>query len=243
MRIELQEAYVIHSRPYRDTSLLVDFLTPDYGRISAIVKGVRASTKTAKQRRSLIQPFVPLLVSWGGRSALKTLFHCEAQKPAVLLHKHGITSDRLQGERLFCAMYVNELLMRLLKAEDVSHSLYHLYQQVLSYLAGNDPVDLILRQFEFSLLDELGYGLNFDVDTESGEPIKADCYYRFSADQGFSLFSSAPSGENVFIGTDIIALAQGDSSPQSRAIAKRICRVALGFHLGAKPLKSRELFK
>ncbi|WP_019529958.1 DNA repair protein RecO [Dasania marina] len=232
MRVELQPAYVLHTRHYRDTSMLVDFFTPQYGRVSAVAKGVRAVSKTAKQKRSLLQSFKPLLISWGGKSDLKSLFHIEAQA----------ASYALQGERLFSAMYVNELLTRLLQAEEENDDIFYLYQQVLIQLNLHEPVDIILRRFELTLLNYLGYGLQLENVADTGEAIAPDGRYQYFPERGFSAYHGDQPLRNSFNGADLLAIAAADFQPTARAAAKRLCRQALGFYLGAKPLKSRELF-
>ena len=159
MRIDLQPAYILHTRNYRDSSLIVDFLTPDHGRVSGVVKGVRASSKSAKQRRSLCQPLVPLVISWSGKTDLKTITHLEGRSVPV----------SLQGPRLFSGLYVNELLTRLLQPQDHHPELYTLYEWVLKGLLEEPLIDVVLRRFEFRLLDELGYGVDLNRDSESGE--------------------------------------------------------------------------
>ena len=231
-RIELQPAYVIHTRHYRDSSLIVDFITPDFGKVSVVAKGVRAASKSAKQKRSLFQPFIPLLISWGGKGELKTLFHIESTP--------GIIS--VQGERLFSALYVNELLCRLLKAEDESTEIYSLYQAILQRLSGNELLEPVLRQFELQLLILLGYGLSLDVELDSGMPIRAEGFYQFIPGQGFKPSVSRRLGLDVFEGAHILSLAHEDYNQASLSAAKRLCRLAIAFYLGGKPLKSRELF-
>lgn len=233
MRVELQPAYVLHSRHYRDSSLLVELLTPNYGRVSAVVKGVRSTTKHAKQRRSLIQPFIPLLISWSGQSGLKTIIHNESCGAAVSLH----------GQRLFSALYVNELLTRLLPHYDGNPATFQLYQHTISALAGDTPMDIVLRQFEIQLLEELGYGIDFTAQANSSEPLREDCDYRFEADCGFVVeYGAVTDRSAIFCGEDLLALANGDYNDSARKAAKRLCRLALAAHLGSKPLKSRELF-
>ena len=126
MHIDLEPAYLLHTRPYRNTSLLVDVLTPDHGRISAVVKGVRSSGKAAKQKRSLMQPLVPLLIGWTGRGDLKTITGVEARGPNYVL----------VGKHLFSAMYANELLTRLLQSLEPHPEIFSLYEWLLKALAN-----------------------------------------------------------------------------------------------------------
>ena len=232
MRVELQPAYILHTRPYRNTSVLVDFLTPDYGRVAGVARGVRAASKAAKQKRALFQPFTPLLVSWSGKSELKTITHFEGE------HRSPV----LIGKQLFSALYINELLCRLLKQQEESRQLFALYQATLEQLQQQQGVDIVLRQFEFGLLDFLGYGIDLGNDSETGGPIDGGRDYYFFADHGFRAGSAGPMTGERFAGAELLSLQRGDFSPEVRRMAKRLCRLALQVHLGDKPLKSRELF-
>src|SRR5690606_31339497 len=131
-RIELQPAYVVHSRAYRDTSMLVDFFTPDYGRITAVARGVR---KAKSSKRALLNPFLPLLISVQGKTSLKLLTHVEAC---------AVRAWRLQGERLFSGLYVNELLVRLLPEWDAYQELYADYNVTLETLDCVGSVEPVL---------------------------------------------------------------------------------------------------
>ena len=233
MRIESQPAYILHTRNYRDSSLIVDFLTPDYGRVSGVVKGVRSNSKTAKQRRSILQPFVSLLISWSGKGELKTMTQFESRGVPIAL----------QGKRLFSGLYINELLSRLLQADEQHSDIYTLYEWVSNSLSTSPTIDVVLRQFELSLLSELGYGFDLSVDVDSGEPLEADQQYRFYPDHGFVRQDSGQAiTATVFSGADLLAIANGEFTEQARRAAKLLCRQALQAHLGDKPLRSRELF-
>ncbi len=235
MRVELQAAYVLHTRPYRNTSMLVDFLTPDYGRVSGVARGVRGSGKAAKQKRALLQPLTPLLISFSGNSELKSINQFEAERIGL----------QLSGKKLFSALYLNELLCRLLSQHEDSEVLFMLYQQALQQLQDQALIDVVLRRFELGLLQFLGYGLELTVECETGEAITAGQDYQFYADQGFRLLpanSKEKASGYYFPGSELLSLAAGDFTPEVRRLAKRLCRMALGVHLGAKPLKSRELF-
>ncbi|WP_286807468.1 MULTISPECIES: DNA repair protein RecO [unclassified Marinimicrobium] len=237
MRIEFQPAYVLHTRPYRDTSLLLDLLTPDFGRIGAVAKGVR---RGKSQRRPLLNPFIPILVSLGGRSSLKTLTAVEAD---------GI-GHRLAGLSLYSGFYVNELIVRLLGEQDPNPDLFDDYRWTMNALSTN-PADAspepVLRQFEWRLLDGLGYGISFTEEADTGEPVRADALYRFDPEAGFiPTYSSRDPQETpkLFVGSDLLACAQADfSEPQTLMTAKRLSRLMLHPLLGSKPLKSRDLFR
>ena len=143
MAAEPTAAYVLHSRPYRDTSLLVDFFTLEQGKVSAVAKGAR---RPNSKLRSSIQPFVPLQITWGGRQELKSLINAEPVAPTMLL----------QGNALLCGLYVNELLDRLMLPFDPHPQLYVYYQYVLNELLSGEDIEGGLRTFEHRLLAELG---------------------------------------------------------------------------------------
>ncbi len=231
-KVSLQPAYLLHSQPFQNTSLLVDFFTMDYGRVRAIAKGARS---TKYKYRALLQSFHPVLISLSGRSELKTVTGIESGLSAILL----------RGERLFSGMYINELLTRLLLNHVEHKQLYLAYQDSLVALQGSDNMQLLLRQFELCLLTELGYGINLESDCRTRELIIADGQYRFTPDIGFELFAGGQQHGNskIYSGSHLIALRELDLSDKEIAkTAKRLLRTALAAHLGGKPLNSRSLF-
>ena len=233
-RVTLQPAYVLHSRPFQNTSLLVDFFTLDYGLVRAVARGAR---REKSKVRSLLQLFQPLLASFSGRGEVKTLSGLDCNMAPI----------HLQGPRLFSGLYINELLTRLLHNQQEHKVLYRCYQDALLGLQGEKKLELILRRFELSLLAELGYALNLDVDCSSHESISAECCYRFLPDVGFELTAGAgirEQAENEYLGAHLIALRDFELDNQDAAnSAKRLLRQALTSHLGEKPLHSRQLFK
>lgn len=237
-RVNLQPAYILHTRAYRDTSLLVDFFTLDHGLLRAVARGARGP-KSAK--RALLQPLQPLLISLAGRGELLTLTEAEHAAPAF----------RLVGERLFSALYMNELLMRLIHPHEPHPLVYRLYQQSMLKLQHENSIEPVLRRFEWQLLDELGYAPDMEHDMVSGHALQPDACYLFNPESGFELIPppAGPLPINLFNGSDLIVLAnflpgdQDDPLPagHSRA-AKQLMRLALKSHLGPKPLVSRGLF-
>lgn len=231
-RVALQPAYVLHTQPFQNTSLLVDFFTMDYGRVRAVAKGARSAKS---KYRSLLQAFQPVLVSLSGRGELKTLTGIESSLGAM----------QLSGQRLFSGMYINELLTRLLMNHVEHKQLYLAYQDTLVALKGSADMQLLLRQFELCVLSELGYGINLDSDCRSHAAIEAAGNYRFTPDVGFELLEEDnPQGSSrVYSGAHIVALRELDlSDAQAAKTAKRLLRTALAAHLGGKPLNSRSLF-
>ncbi len=233
MRVALQPAYVLHSRPYRDSSALLEVFTAQQGRISLLARGARRRTRGGASG-ALLQPFMPLLLSFSGRAELKNLGATESAGPARML----------RGERLFSGLYLNELLVRLLHRYDPHPQLFAAYGATLEALAGSEPVDDSLRRFEFTLLGELGYGFSLDMDGLSGEAVQDGHWYHYHPDWG--LVARGPgvdSAQPAFAGAQLLAMAAGGFGGQARGTAKRLLRQVLAAHLGEAPLRSRELFR
>ena len=212
--------WVLHRRPYRNTSLLVDLLTEQHGRVCAVAKGGR--------RDPLLQPFRSVQVRLRGGGDLKTLLAIEPLAPAI----------PLSGEGLYCGLYMNELLLRLLHRDDAHAGLLALYQDTLSGLVdAGEARDIHLRHFEFRLLDMLGYGIDLAQDIH-GHALVAGQRYRLLPDEGLLM-----DVRGEFDGTLLRALADGDWQPDVRRLARDLMRAVLAPHLGDRPLASRELFR
>lgn len=226
----LQPAYVLHTRAYRDTSLLLELFSFSQGRVSAVARGVRSSKSRFK---ALLQPFVPLLVSYRGKGDLLNLYVAEPD---------GI-SHNLMREELLCGIYLNELLVRLLHRYDAYPNLFMAYKQALMNLQQTNTVQLTLRLFEKTLLIELGYALELDREAKTGMPICRDQFYSFDPAQGLLHCSSNLERFNVFLGDSLLAIQQNQlhNNHQLRD-AKRLLRIAINHLLGNKPIRSRELF-
>ncbi|MCB1705443.1 MAG: DNA repair protein RecO [Halioglobus sp.] len=231
MRVNLQPAYIIHSRPYRDTSALLDVFTAEYGRISLVARGARRQSRRGSSA-ALLQPFIPLLLSFTGHSELKTLVAVETPERRL----------SLRNERVFSGMYLNELLVRLLHRNDAHPALFSAYDQALQSLAGDGRVDTVLRRFEYRLLEELGYNFDLGADGASGRPVEAAHTYCYEPGVGLVEVIGADSAVSTYDGAELLAMAAGDFDA-ARTAAKRLLREALAEHLGAAPLRSRELFR
>jgi DNA repair protein RecO (recombination protein O) len=232
MRVNLQPAYVMHCRPYRDSSTLLDVFTAEYGRIGLVARGARRQQRKGGGA-ALLQPFTPLLLSFSGQSQLKALVATESARSML----------PLRGERLFSGLYLNELLVRLLHRSDAHPTLFAAYDRALHALADGTDVDVVLRRFELTLLDELGYGFDPAVEATSGTPILAANCYRYEPGVGLVAVSPDNQSAPVYSGADLLALAAGDFTGPVRQVAKRLLREALAVQLGTAPLRSRELFR
>ncbi len=234
MKALLEPGYVIHTRPWRDTSLIVEFFSREHGRVSMVARGAKGRRSRGGSSAALLQPFTPLQCSWSGRSQLKNLSACEALAPAL----------SLAGERVYSGLYMNELLMRLLHHEDPHRVLFDHYAAVLALLADGASSEIPLRRFELVLLEELGYGFDLACDGLSGEALDDQGWYHYHEEHGLV---EAPPGaaERLprYRGHDLLSISRGDFSGNARQSAKRLMRQVLAAHLGDRPLKSRELFK
>ncbi len=218
-----QPAYVLHSRAYRESSALVDLLTPQ-GRLRAVLRGARGKAGT------LARPFIPIEVELRGRGELKNIGRLEAA---------GIP-NLLMGEALYSGLYLNELLIRLLPAQDPYPAIFEHYALTVLALTQGRALEPLLRAFEWRLLDELGYGFALDHDCH-GQPVSAGSLYRLQVDSGLEPVEQFQPG--VFQGGDLLAMAKADwVAPGALSAAKRLMRQALAPHLGGRPLVSRELF-
>lgn len=229
--VYLQPAYVLHARPYRDTSLIVDVLTAEHGRVTAVARGAR---KSKKQGRQLLSPFHRLLVNWQGKSTLKLITGFETDHH--FLH--------LEGNFLYSGFYLNELLVRLLPEHDLVAGLFEQYEATLYAFHLKRDIEPMLREFERELLKGLGYAISYEQDCLSGEAIKPDSVYCLSLQQGFYQAPPDTPVELSIPGKIIQSLANREyECPEVRRLAKNINRTLLRSLLGKKPLKSRELFR
>ncbi len=236
-RIGLQPSYVLHSRPYRDTSLLLEVFTAQQGRMSLVARGARRRSRKGSNA-ALLQPFTPLLLSFSGRGELKTLTALEAAGAPL----------SLAGQRAYSGLYVNELLTRLLHRYDPHPTLFAAYADTLATLASAATVDTSLRRFELQLLEELGYTLNLELTGDTGETVAPTRRYRYEAQCGLRAVSDADLAAQSttrasYEGAHLLAMAAGDFNEAVLPVAKHLLRSALAEHLGGEPLNSRELFQ
>lgn len=232
MRVALQPSFILHHRAYRETSLLLDVFSQEHGRVSLIAKGVR---KERSRTRALLQPFVPLLISWQGRTELMTLTSVESV---------GVPFT-LRGDCLLAAFYLNELMNYLLPKHDAHPNLYSVYSATLTALQVQPLQETVLRIFEKKLLEELGYGLQLRNETYNSLSFSEDSDYRFYPEHGFERCDHVDNQLDtmVFSGKSLIALAK-EELIDDVAIkdAKRLMRLALKSLLAGKVLNSRSLF-
>ena len=233
MNIQDQAAFILHQRPYRDTSQLIELFTRDHGRISAVSRGSRSAKSKLK---AVLQPFRPLHVSWSGKGELVSLNKVEAAANKLPL---------LTGNALPSAFYINELLMKLLHRFDVHSDIYELYQSTLYKLHDHQQLEIHLRLFEKELLQLLGFGLNLTVDADTGEDVMQDASYIYYIEHGPVAQKTLSNQQQLEIrGESLLAFERGEfSDDRVRKEIKSLMRYVLAYYLGGKPLKSRELFR
>jgi DNA repair protein RecO (recombination protein O) len=232
-RANLEPAFILHTRSFKETSLIVDAFTENFGKISFVAKGA----KRPKSSLRVIQtPSSVFSISFTGRSDLKNLTHCE-------IIDHFRLSSKVA---LSCIIYLNELLTKTLEKEDPHPEIFNqlkLLYYNLSQDQDQEAIELQLRSFELILLQELGYGIDLESEALTGKPIDADSFYNFDPTLGFTNLGADADKPmtNSFSGQDILNFAKGNLvNASSRNASKRIMRRALDFHLGNKTLNIRK---
>jgi len=233
-----EPGFVLHTWPYKETSLVLDVLTRAHGRIGLVAKGAK---RPGSALRGILQGFVPLSLTWTRNMSrageLGTLVRAEWQG--------GIAP--LRGEGLLCGFYLNELLLKLLARDDAHEALFDAYLEALARLAAGMAVAPTLRGFEAVLLREAGYGLQLDVCTR-GAPIDPQGRYRYQPEHGpFALGERASVGEEsgpVVSGKTLQDIAAGDyADPRTLAEGKLLMRHVLQHYLGGQTLYTRQMIK
>jgi DNA repair protein RecO (recombination protein O) len=225
-RVLLEPAFLLHHRPWSDTSRILDLLTRDHGRVTLFARGVRRGRSPLA---GVLQPFMPLLVSWSGKAdggqltGAELAGECRALPPA----------------RLMSGFYLNELLLKLVPREEGQPGIFGAYSMALEALASEQGEQVALRLFEKMLLEQLGYGLELGHEAGAGEPLAAAGYYHFRPGHGLW---RTEAGEAAYRGADLMALAAGRlETPESLRAAKRLLREALADCLEGRGLRSREV--
>ena len=222
------QAYVLHTRRYRENSLLVEALTREHGRLGLVAR----SAGGGRRGRETLQAFRPYLIVGQGRGELLSLTHWEAT---------GVF-PQLTGDCLLSGLYLNELLVRLAGRGEGDTRLFDSYATAIELIARGEALEPVLRAFEVALLEISGYALELETTVDTGSAIDADARYSYLLDQGPVGLSDDPGGIPVR-GATLLALA--GRQPLREGIlpdAKRFMRAVLNHRLGDRPLHSRSLF-
>jgi DNA repair protein RecO (recombination protein O) len=229
-RQESREAFILHSYPYRETSLLLEVFARAFGRVSMVARAARSPRSPL---RGVLLAFQPLALSWFGKGEVRTLARAE------WIGGH----PRLQGEALLCGFYLNELLLRLLPREDPHDALLGRYREALQQLASPGDSAPALRSFERALLKELGYALALERDSANGSAIDPAKSYRYDPERG-PVEAGDVASESVVSGRTLLDMARDDyTDPVTQQQAKALMRSLLNHRLDYQPLKSRRIFR
>ena len=227
-----QAVYVLHTYPFKETSLVAELFSKQFGRVATVAKGAR---RPRSAMRGQLQAFQMLAATWSGKNELKTL-HSLDWADSLL---------SLQGEALMCGFYLNELLLRLLPREDAHEALFDYYQATLKTLANGQDLATHLRRFELKLLQEMGYAVPLRED-ENGEPVLTDKTYRYEAEYGAIVCSVGALNKTKngvqLSGKTLLDMANGDyTSAETQQQSKQLMRYLLAHYLGDRPLHTRQL--
>jgi DNA repair protein RecO (recombination protein O) len=227
-RILHAPAWLLHHRPFRDSSQLLDILSRDHGRLTLVARGSRG---VKSRLRGILRPFMPLQVSWLIRSDLGTLTGAEMNGPPM----------SLGGDALLAGYYVNELLLNLLHRHDPQPEIFVAYEHAVHGLAGRSDIAACLREFEMALLRILGYALILDHEAHCRELLEPAASYEYRVEQG-PVRVQRESGQHTYSGEVLMAiLRQEFSNPAVLLAAGRLLKDVIAFHLGGRELKSRKV--
>ena len=220
-----RDAFLLHQRPYGNSSVMAEMFTLDNGRISVIAKGAK---KPKSKFFGVLSPFSKLRITYRGKSELKTLTNVD---------KEDIFSDSF-SKLSYTLLYINELLIKILPQGAPQKELFNLYDKFLLEIKTSNEIDIILRRFEIDLLEMLGYGINFINEVDSGQSIDADKLFDFVPELGFK---ESPNG--IFNGKEIISISKLDFENINKKKFKSLTTMASGYSLDGGDLKSRQIFK
>jgi DNA repair protein RecO (recombination protein O) len=226
-----EPAYVLHSYPFKETSLVVEVFTRNLGRLGLVARGARRPRSSLRGR---LMAFQPLSLSWAGKAELRTLHRAE------WLAGH----PQLSGLSLMCGFYLNELLLKLLAREDPHEGLYLAYAEALEAFRGAQPPAWALRRFEKKLLRELGYGMLLERDV-AGDPIRRDANYAYRLERGPELvLDPRPAAAVELSGKTLLDMAADDyRDPLTLQQSRALMRFVLNHHLGGQVLHTRQLLR
>lgn len=228
IRVAAQPGFVLHSYPYRETSLIVDVFARDHGRVALIAKGAK---RPHSKLRGVLQTFQPLSVGWTGRSEVRTLTSAEWVGGLLPLEKSA----------LLCGFYLNELLVKLLARDDPHPALFDQYVSTLNQLAHGEPPQAVLRHFERVLLKETGVAGNLAICSETGEPVRTDGLYVVDPESGPRPARLADTWPKVAGKTLLDMEQEVYDDPTTQAQGKMLMRFLLGYHLNGAPLNTRQI--
>lgn len=228
-RVDNETGFLLHSHPWRETSLIVEVFSREHGRLPLVAKGAR---RQGSMLRGALMAFQPLELTWSGKGEVRTLHSAVWQGGQPLLGGIG----------LLCGYYLNELLIRLLPREDAHGELFDAYAATLGRLARGEPHEPLLRAFELELLGEVGYAPLLTHEADSGDPVEPGHDYLYLTERG--VIPALGEGGDLprLPGRVLLAMAEGDfSSAETLIHAKGLMRRLIHYHLGGQALESRRI--
>jgi DNA repair protein RecO (recombination protein O) len=227
-RVLGQPSFVLHSYPYKETSLIVDMFTRDHGRIGVVAKGAK---RPLSKLRGVLQTFQPLSISFSGKSELRTLIDADWVGGMLPIEKTA----------LLCGFYLNELLVKLLARDDPHPALFDHYVATLNELAHNEPAQIVLRKFERALLKETGVAADLTRDTGTRARVEPEVGYVVDPERGPRRAQAGDTWPVVSGKTLIDMENEHYGDPQTQAQSKQLMRFLLACQLGGAPLNTRQI--
>ena len=226
-RAEQEQGYVLHTYPYKETSLIIEAFTRRFGRVALLARGAR---RPRSALRGMLLAFYPLRFSWSASAELGTLTGAE--------WSGGLRA--LEGVGLMCGFYLNELLLRMLPRDDAHEQLFDAYAVSLERLSRGESHAPVLRAFERRLLAELGYALMLDRDAASGAPIDPAQRYVYEGDRGPVAVNGAFTSETTVSGRTLLDVLRDDyAREETRDEARTLMRTLISQRLGGQTLHTR----
>jgi DNA repair protein RecO (recombination protein O) len=228
LRISAQPGFVLHSYPYKETSLIVDLFARDYGRVALVAKGAK---RPHSKLRGVLQTFQPLSVGWAGKGEVRTLTGAEWLGGLLPLEKSA----------LLCGFYLNELIVKLIARDDPHPVLFDHYVATLNQLAHGEPAPIVLRRFERALLKETGVAGDLAVCRSSGEAVEPQAIYVVDPEHGPRPARASDTWPKV-LGKTLLDMEREDySDPVTQSQSKFLMRFLLAHHLAGTPLNTRQI--
>lgn len=229
-RVDGAAAFLLHAHPFSESSLVLDAFSRDHGRLALLARGAR---RPRSALRGVLIGFQPLELGWFGGGEVKTLAKAEWLGGQPML----------SGKRLLLGYYLNELLLRLLPREDAHPTLFDAYAAALAGLAGAQTEAGTLRQFELTLLRELGYGLQLERAADSGVALQSDVWYRYEIERGPVEVRAGENLDGAVRGRTLLAMAADDYTDERTAVeSKLLMRQLMNHYLSGQNLQSRRVF-
>lgn len=231
VKLEDDRAYVLHTYPFQESSVVVEAFSRRYGRLGLLAKGAK---RPKSPLRAALLAFQPLAIGWSGRGELPILTRAD-----WVGRQHPIA-----GLAMMCGYYLNELILKLVQRDDPHEGLFDAYDEALRGLSAAEPTPAVLRRFEVALLREIGYALQLECDAEQGTPLVAEERYAYVPERGpLRIETGGPvSGAVELHGKTLLDMARGDfTDPLTAAESKLLMRWVIGHHLDQRTLNTRQL--